>query len=101
MVSNAHVFSALIIGCIVLGIGFGFVLPYLYKWIDLSADPKWSNLDTTFILIMMDLGCTLSPFMMSLIDKTPQGTLFASFAFFTVLTVVGLVHTIYGQMHEA
>lgn len=101
MVSNAHVFSALIIGCIVLGIGFGFVLPYLYKWIDLSADPKWSNLDTTFILIMMDLGCTLSPFVMSLIDKTPQGTLFASFVFFTVLTVVGLVHTIYGQMHKA
>lgn len=25
MVSNAHVFSALIIGCIVSGIGFGFV----------------------------------------------------------------------------
>jgi hypothetical protein len=38
---------------------------------------------------------------MSLIDKTPEGALFASFAFFAGLTVVGLVHAIYGQIHKA
>lgn len=90
LVSTAHHFWILVIGCIILGSGFGLVMPFIFKWIDNVSDKNAVNFSTTIVLIMMDIGCTISPLVIALIDHTARGALFSSAIFFTLLTIYGL-----------
>ena len=90
LISTAHHFWILVIGCIILGSGFGLVMPFIFKWIDNVSTKNAVNFSTTIVLIMMDIGCTISPLVIALIDHTARGALFSSAIFFTLLTIYGL-----------
>ena len=94
LISTAHHFWILVTGCIILGSGFGLVMPFIFKWIDNVSDKNAVNFSTTIVLIMMDIGCTISPLVIALIDHTARGALFASAIFFTLLTIYGLLKSL-------
>src|SRR5699024_12493261 len=54
LISSARNTFVLVVGCIVLGAGFGIVMPYIFKSISLSVPDQLSNLTTTLCLIMID-----------------------------------------------
>lgn len=51
----------LFIGIILLGFGFGIGVPYMYNWLDWSAPENSVNLATTIVLVLVNIGCAISP----------------------------------------
>lgn len=92
--SHSHHFITLLLSCIVLGSGFGLVMPFIFKWIDEVTDQLSVNLATTYTLIMMDIGCAISPLIISIIDRSARGALLSSAIFFTILTIYGFFRTL-------
>ena len=91
LISISRNFAILLVGSIILGLGFGFVMPYLFKWISNSAKTKWENLDTTLCLVMMDVGCVASPYVISFITKNSEVALLASAIFFGILMIIEII----------
>lgn len=98
--SHSHYFITLLLSCIVLGSGFGLVMPFIFKWIDEVTDQVSVNLATTYTLIMMDIGCTISPLVIALIDRSARGALLSSAVFFTLLTIYGFFKTIKNKVKQ-
>ena len=69
-------------------------MPFIFKWIDNVSAKNAVNFSTTIVLIMMDIGCTISPLVIALIDHTARGALFSSAIFFTLLTIYGLIKSL-------
>lgn len=91
LVSISRNFCIFLFGSIVLGLGFGFVMPYIFKWISNSAKTKWENLDTTLCLVMMDIGCVASPYVISFITKSSEVALLASAVVFAILMIIEII----------
>ena len=91
LISISRDFGILVVGCVILGLGFGLVMPYIFKWISNSAPAKWENLDTTLCLVMMDGGCVASPYVISLITKNSESALLSSAIFFGILMIIEII----------
>ena len=49
---------------VITGIGFGFAVPYMYNWLGWAAPQNSVNLATTLVLVMVNVGCFVSPTVM-------------------------------------
>lgn len=54
------------VGCLILGIGFGLGVPYMYNWLDWSAPVNSINLATTIVLVLVNIGCAISPMIINI-----------------------------------
>ena len=70
----------LLLSMIITGIGFGFAVPYMYNWLGWSAPQNSVNLATTLVLVMVNVGCFVSPIS------------------FVLITIYALVH--YVRVHN-
>ena len=98
LISSARNTFVLVVGCIVLGAGFGIVMPYIFKSISLSVPDQLSNLTTTLCLIMMDIGAVISPFVISIIAKNSDKALLSSAIFFGIITLIEVARNIYTNL---
>lgn len=98
LISSARNTYMLVVGCIVLGAGFGIVMPYIFKSISLSVPDQLSNLATTLCLIMMDIGAVISPFVISIIAKNSDKALLSSAIFFGIITLIEVARNIYANL---
>lgn len=98
LISSARNTFVLVVGCIVLGAGFGIVMPYIFKSISLSVPDQLSNLATTLCLIMMDIGAVISPFVISIIAKNSDKALLSSAIFFGIITLIEVDRNIYTNL---
>lgn len=98
LISSARNTYLLVVGCIVLGAGFGLVMPYIFKYVSLSVPDRLSNLATTLCLIMMDIGAVISPFIISIIAKNSDKALLSSAIFFGLVSLVAIIRNIYTSL---
>lgn len=54
----------LLLSMVITGIGFGFAVPYMYNWLGWAAPQNSVNLATTLVLVMVNVGCFVSPTVM-------------------------------------
>lgn len=94
LLSTAQHFWQLLAGCLIAGAGFGLVMPFIYKWIDLVSEKKNVNIATSFVLVMLDVGCAISPLVIALIDRSARGALKSAAIFFALLTIYGIFRSI-------
>jgi MFS family permease len=71
------------ISVVVLGFGFGIGVPYMYNWLDWAAPQDSINLGTTIVLVLVNIGCFISPTVINLIggltgNTTPRGIMILS-----------------------
>jgi len=85
-------FAMLIVGTLIIGIGFGSTTPYLYNWLDLAAPKDSVNLATTIVLIVVNIGCGISPMVINVMSSDPKQDLLISACFFALGTIYGLIH---------
>lgn len=93
----------LFVSIIVLGFGFGIGVPYMYNWLDWAAPSNSINLGTTIVLVLVNVGCFVSPtiinFLSSLFGKaTPRGIMILSAAAFALIFIYALGH--YLKVHQ-
>ncbi len=87
----------LVIGAIILGTGFGLAVPYAFDWVAAVVPEAAVNLATTVVLILINLGCTISPLLVNWLATTgSDGSPQAAFSFAAggmgLLTLYGLGH---------
>jgi Arabinose efflux permease len=93
----------LFIAVIILGFGFGIAVPYMYNWLDWAAPEGSVNLATTIVLVLVNIGCFLSPTIVDTMAKllnlnTPEGIMLLSTGVFLILTCYALGH--YLRVHR-
>jgi protein-S-isoprenylcysteine O-methyltransferase Ste14 len=93
----------LFISVVVLGFGFGIGVPYMYNWLDWAAPQDSINLGTTIVLVLVNIGCFISPTVINLIgslvgNTSPRGIMILSAAAFAIIFVFALVH--YLKVHK-
>ncbi|MBM6762644.1 MFS transporter [Ligilactobacillus agilis] len=96
--------AILFCGVIVLGFGFGLGVPYMYNWLDWSAPSNSVNLATTIVLVLVNVGCALSPSLLALIATPlglnhPRGIMLISTCAFLVIAIYATIH--YLGVHKA
>lgn len=91
-------FAMLAVGSLVLGIGFGLSVPYMYNWLDWSAPKNSVNLATTVVLVLVNIGCAISPMVLNAITSSAKMCLLVSAVFFACFTVYVLIH--YLRVHK-
>lgn len=97
MVALAPNIVVLFIGVIVLGFGFGLGVPYMYNWLDWACPEGSVNLATTIVLVLVNVGCALSPTIVNAIGSvlgmtTPRGIMLLSTIAFVIIAVYAIVH---------
>lgn len=92
--STAANFAILAFGNLLLGIGFGLLVPYMYNWLDWSAPQNSVNLATTIVLVLVNVGCAISPMILNAFTSTAKAALLFSTAFFVLLAVYAIYHYI-------
>lgn len=98
LVALASNFIMLSAGCLVVGIGFGLGIPYMYNWLDWSAPENSVNLATTIVLVLVNVGCAISPMIINAIASNARSGLLISAAFFTLFSVYAVLH--YVRVHK-
>ncbi len=73
------------LGCLILGIGFGLGVPYMYNWLDWSAPANSVNLATTIVLVLVNVGCAISPMIINAVTSSAKMGLLISAIFFCLL----------------
>lgn len=91
-------FIMLSVGCLILGIGFGLGVPYMYNWLDWSAPENSINLATTIVLVLVNIGCAISPMIINAITPSAKIGLLISAIFFTCFSVYAVFH--YLRVHK-
>lgn len=92
-------FIVLTVGNFVLGTGFGLSIPYMYNWLDWAAPRGSVNLATTIILVLINVGCAVSPMVMNAISTSAKMDLLITGIFFACFTVYALCH--YFNVHKS
>ena len=97
MVALAPNIVVLFIGVIVLGFGFGLGVPYMYNWLDWACPEGSVNLATTIVLVLVNVGCALSPTIVNAIGSvlgmtTPRGIMLLSTIAFVIIAVYAIAH---------
>lgn len=103
LVAMANNIIFLSISIVVLGFGFGIGVPYMYNWLDWAAPQDSINLGTTIVLVLVNIGCFISPTVINLIggltgNTTPRGIMILSSIAFGVIFVFALIH--YLMVHK-
>lgn len=86
------------IGFLILGIGFGLSVPYMYNWLDWSAPKNSVNLATTIVLVLVNVGCAISPMVLNTITSSAKMCLLVSAIFFGCFTIYAFIH--YLRVHK-
>lgn len=92
-------FAVLAIGNLILGVGFGLAVPYMYNWLDWSAPHDSINLATTIVLVLVNVGCAISPMVINAITPDPRQALLISTGFFILFTIYAIFH--YVHVHKS
>lgn len=98
LVTIASNFLILALGNLILGAGFGLALPYMYNWLDWSAPENSVNLATTIVLVLVNIGCAVSPMVINAISSSAKVTFIVVTAFFACFTVYAFIH--YLRVHK-
>lgn len=80
------------------GIGFGLSVPYMYNWLDWAAPAGSVNLATTVVLVLVNIGCFISPTVLGMMSSDPKMVLIISGIFFVIFTIYALGH--YLNVHK-
>lgn len=93
----------LFIAVIILGFGFGVAVPYMYNWLDWAAPEDSVNLGTTIVLVLVNIGCFLSPTIVDALSNalgmgSPEGIMLLSTGAYLLLTVYAFAH--YLRVHH-
>lgn len=92
-------FAMLSVGNLIIGIGFGIGVPYMYNWLDWSAPKDSVNLATTIVLVLVNVGCAISPMIINAITTSAKMGLLISAIFFACFAVYAWIH--YLRVHKA
>lgn len=98
LIALAANFLMLSAGCLILGIGFGLGVPYMYNWLDWSAPENSINLATTIVLVLVNIGCAISPMIINAITPSAKIGLLISAIFFTCFSLYAVLH--YLRVHK-
>lgn len=98
LIALASNFIILSLGCLVLGIGFGLGVPYMYNWLDWSAPANSINVATTIVLVLVNVGCAISPMIINAISSSARTGLLISAIFFTCFSIYAICH--YLRVHK-
>lgn len=98
LIALAGNFLMLSAGCLILGIGFGLGVPYMYNWLDWSAPENSINLATTIVLVLVNIGCAISPMIINAITPSAKIGLLISAIFFTCFSLYVVLH--YLRVHK-
>ncbi|GHW01043.1 MFS transporter [Lactobacillus nasalidis] len=95
--------AVLFAGVIVIGFGFGMGVPYMYNWLDWAAPEGSVNLATTIVLILVNLGCSVSPTVVDALSglmgsSSSRTAMLVSTIFFALMTIYAFVH--YFKVHR-
>lgn len=98
----SHNLFTLLLSMVISGIGFGFAVPYMYNWFGWAAPQNSVNLATTIVLVMVNVGCFLSPSIMGLLSSflgtAASNTLLISAIGFAFITIYAVAH--YVRVHK-
>ena len=98
----SHNLFTLLLPMVISGIGFGFAVPYMYNWLGWAAPQNSVNLATTIVLVMVNVGCFLSPSIMGLLSSflgtAASNTLLISAIGFAFITIYAVAH--YVRVHK-
>lgn len=102
-VSLAHQMWFLLVSIVILGIGFGFGVPYMYNWLDWSAPQNSVNLGTTIVLVLVNIGCFISPTVVDAINgmfknASPRTAIIISTIAYALITIYAWIH--YFKVHH-
>lgn len=86
------------IGFLILGIGFGLSVPCMYNWLDWNAPKNSVNLATTIVLVLVNVGCAISPMVLNAITSSAKMCLLVSAIFFGCFTIYAFIH--YLRVHK-
>lgn len=98
LIALASNFEILAVGNFVAGVGSGMGLPYMYNWLDWAAPKDSVNLATTIVLVLVNVGCFISPTIINAITSSPRGTFLVSAGFFGLFTIYAIFH--YARVHN-
>lgn len=98
IITFAPDFAILACGNLILGIGFGLAVPYMYNWLDWSAPQNSINLATTIVLVLVNVGCAVSPMVINAITDSAKVAFIIVSVFFACFTVYAFVH--YMRVHK-
>ncbi|MGV3126541.1 MFS transporter [Streptococcus orisratti] len=94
--------AILLLSMVITGVGFGFAVPYMYNWLGWAAPQNSVNLATTIVLVMVNIGCFISPTVMgslsSFLGSEAKNTLLISAIGFAIITAYAIVH--YIKVHK-
>ncbi|GFZ27455.1 MFS transporter [Lactobacillus corticis] len=100
--TNSVVF---IIFYILLTFGFGLMVPYMYNWLDWAAPRESINFATTIVLVLVNVGCSISPMVINWIqsligNSSAQMSLMVSAVFFGLFFIYALGHYLSVHRHH-
>lgn len=98
IIALASNFVMLSLGCLILGIGFGLGVPYMYNWLDWSAPANSVNLATTIVLVLVNVGCAISPMIINAVTSSAKMGLLISAIFFACFSIYAIIH--YLRVHK-
>lgn len=98
IIAFASNFVMLSLGCLILGIGFGLGVPYMYNWLDWSAPANSVNLATTIVLVLVNVGCAISPMIINAVTSSAKMGLLISAIFFACFSIYAIIH--YLRVHK-
>ncbi|MBQ0836931.1 MFS transporter [Lactiplantibacillus pentosus] len=96
----------LFIAVVILGFGFGLGVPYLYNWLDWAAPEQSLNLATTIVLVLVNIGCFVSPTIMDALASavghgTPRGMMVLSGVAFICIAIYAVGHYLHVHRTQA
>ena len=102
-IALAQYMPTLLGAIVLLSIGFGLGVPYMYNWLDWSAPADSVNLATTVVLVLVNIGCFVSPTIIDGITKlfgssSPRIAMMVSTVAFGLITVYAFIH--YLSVHK-
>ncbi|GFZ27456.1 MFS transporter [Lactobacillus corticis] len=95
VISLANNLPVLLVGDILAGIGYGLIMPVLYRLLDRFCPHELVASATTLVLISGNIGCSFSPILLEVLGgKTAQAALLISAGFFAILFMVSLIYAV-------
>lgn len=99
ILSSAVNILIVFIAMIIIGFGFGLGVPYMYNWLAWVAPEGAMNLATTIVLVMVNIGCFISPYLLNWLtaifgQNTPRTTMLLSALAFGSISIYALLHYI-------
>lgn len=98
IITFAPNFAILASGNLLLGIGFGLAVPYMYNWLDWSVPQNSVNLATTIVLVLVNVGCAVSPMILNAVTSNAKSVMLISTTFFVLFTIYAFAH--YFRVHS-